>query len=237
MDSRVKFIMNSVEIVQRIKSRGFYPIRVELDADRDEWSRLPFVGTPEEFFDAAKAMGATIVFLSVYKFDEEDFNYEPEFSEDDIPDDETDADQMRPAEESFDLTVALPSLADFKRHIGEEYGFFLVAKSQLETLSLYVTESWWDSFQEQRDKAIQKVDEDRETIREKMEEQRLKKDESLLKQLRSLLDNPEFSRIPTQRGMKAYALEKFPDLEEVNDFRFTQEIQKLSDKVKSRKRR
>jgi hypothetical protein len=231
-------IMNTAEIIQRIRAVGFYPIQVQVDADQDEWSGLQFVGSLDEFFDAAKAMGAPIVFLCVYKLEEEDFHYEPDSSEDDVPVDEAaDFDEIPAVEESFDLIVALPSLSDFKKHIGEERGFFLAAKSQLGILSLYVTESWWDSFDEQRDRAIQKLNEDREAIREKMEEQRSQRDENLLKQLRNLLHDPEFSRIPTQRGMKAYALEKFPDLDEVDDFRFTQEIQKLSDKVKSKKRR
>jgi len=33
--------------------------------------------------------------------------------------------------ESFDLTIALPSLADFKKRIGQEYQFLLMAKISL----------------------------------------------------------------------------------------------------------
>jgi hypothetical protein len=70
-----------------------------------------------------------------------------------------------------------------------------------------------------------------------MEAQRLKQEESVLAKTRSLLDDSEFCRIPTQRGMRAYALEKIPELDEVDESRLTQEIQKLSDKAKARKRR
>jgi fructose-1,6-bisphosphatase len=98
-------------------------------------------------------------------------------------------------------------------------------------------ESWWDSFEEHRANAIRKVEEDREAIRDKMEQQRLKKEDEFLAKTRNLLDDSEFCRITTQRGMKAYSLEKFPELESVDDSRLTQEIQKLSDKAKARKRK
>jgi hypothetical protein len=100
-----------------------------------------------------------------------------------------------------------------------------------------LSESWSDSFDEHREKAIQKVDEDREAIQKKMEDQRSKKEDGLLAKTRSLLDDSEFCRIPTQRGMKAYALERFPELENVDDSRLIREIQKLCDKVKARKRK
>jgi hypothetical protein len=37
--------------------------------------------------------------------------------------------------------------------------------------------------------------------------------------------------------MKAYALEKFPELEEVDESRLVEEIRKLDDKLKARKRK
>jgi hypothetical protein len=226
--------MTSSELMQRIKSAGLYPIPVEGSSDRDVTPDLMFSGSLEDFFEASKALGATVMFLFISKLDEEDFRYDSDYDGEDEGDESDDS----PGDaESFDLTVALPSLADFRKHIGKESQFLLTAKSQLAALSFHLPESWWSSFEEQREKAVEKVDEDREAMREKMEAQQLKKEESLLAKTRSLLDDPEFCRIPTQRGMRAYALEKFPDLEDVDDSRLTQEIQKLSDKAKARKRR
>jgi hypothetical protein len=37
--------------------------------------------------------------------------------------------------------------------------------------------------------------------------------------------------------MKAYVLEKFPELEEVDESRLVEEIRKLDDKLKARKRK
>lgn len=233
--------MITSELIQRIKSAGLYPIPVEGGATRDEPTDLMFSGSLEEFLEAAKALGATVIFFSVSKLGEEDFNYDLDYDYkdggEDLDEEVLSSDESAGDAESFDLTVALPSLADFRKYIGEECQFLLIAKSQLAALSFSLSEVWWNSFEEQQQKAIEKVAEDREAIREKMEAQRLKKEESVLAKTRSLLDDSEFCRIPTQRGMKAYALEKLPDLEGVDDSRFTQEIQKLSDKAKARKRR
>jgi|CXWL01.1.fsa_nt_gi hypothetical protein len=233
--------MLTSELTQRIKSAGFYPIPVEGCTSRDESTDLVFSGSLEEFFEAAKALGATVMFFFVLKLGEEDFNYDLDYdykdSGEDLDEEVLSSDESAGDAESFDLTVALPSLADFRKHLGKECQFLLIAKSQLAALSFSLSEAWWDSFEEQQQKAIEKVAEDREAIRKKMEAQRLKKEESVLAKTRSLLDDSEFCRIPTQRGMRAYALEKFPELENVDDSRLTQEIQKLSDKAKTRKRR
>lgn len=223
--------MTTSELVQRIKSAGFFPIQVELFADSNESVGFKFVGGLEDFFEAAKAMGVTTLFVFVCKLEEEDFLHDSDYEDDD--------EELigRSEKESLDLTVALPSLANFKKHIGHECEFRLTAKSSSASICLCLTEDWWDSFEEQRDKAKAKFDEDREAMREKAEKQRQQKEEALLKQIRNLLNDPEFSRIPTQRGMKAYALEKFPELEEVDESSLIEEIRKLDDKIKARKRK
>jgi len=233
--------MITSELMERIKSANLYPIPVEGGTVRDETPGLMFSGSLEDFFEAAKALEATVIFLFVSKLEEQDFQYNSDYNDEDGVDDldegEASSDQSERGAESFDLTVALPSLADFKKYVGQEYQFLLTAKSQLAALSFCLPESWWSSFEEHRDKAIQRVDDDREAIREKMEKQELKNEESLLAKTRSLLDDSEFCRIPTQRGMRAYALEKFPKLEDMDESRLVQEFQKLSDKAKARKRR
>ena len=233
--------MITSELIQRIKSAGLYPIPVEGGATRDEPTDLMFSGSLEEFFEAAKALGVTVIFFFVSKLGEEDFNYDLDYDVkdggEDFDEEVLSSDEFAGDAESFDLTVALPSLADFRKYIGEECQFLLIAKSQLAALRFSLSEVWWDSFDEQQQKAIEKVAEDREAIREKMDAQRLKQEERVLAKTRSLLDDSEFCRIPTQRGMRAYALEKFPVLDEVDDSRLTQEIQKLSDKAKAIKKR
>jgi len=196
-----------------------------------------FKGSLGGFLDAVKAMEVRVVFFSALTLEEEHFKYVPkpddDFNDPDYPE-ETDTIKD---EESFDLTVALPTLAKFREHIGKEGMFHLIAKSPREMLNLYLTEAWWDEFGEQRSIAADKVDQNQEEVRERMEKQQAEREEQLFKQVRALLSDPEFCRIPTQRGMRAYALERFPDLKDVSAFRFTEEIQKLSDKIGGRKRK
>ena len=231
--------MTTSELFQKIKSVGFFPIQAEWNTDHSESSELRIIGSLEDFLEAVRALGITVVFLSVWKLEEEDFLYTSE-NEDELDnsnEEETPSDGLAGNNESFDLTVALPSLADFKKHIGQEHSFNLMAKSQSASISFRLNESWWDSFAEQQDKAIQKVDENREAILEKMAKQELQKEDNLLKQVRSLLSDPEFCCITTQRGMKAYAVEQFPELEKIDEAALRKEIQKLSDKVMARKRK
>jgi hypothetical protein len=230
--------MTTSELAQQIKSAGFFPIHVKWNPARDEDSELQFSGSLEEFFQAAKALEIKSIFFFAWKLDEEDFLYDSDCEDDSDPSDEESASEKSDANnESFDLTVALPSLADFKKRIGQEYQFHLLAKNQFVSISFSLSENWWNSFEEQREKATQKVDANREVMRERMEEQRLEKESGLLKQVRGLLNDPEFSRIPTQRGMKTYALEKFPDLEKVNESSLVKEIRMLHDKLEARKRK
>jgi hypothetical protein len=230
--------MTTSELIQRIKSAAFFPIHVERNTDRNGDSELRFVRSLEEFFEATKALGITSVFFLARKLDEGDFVYDSDSEGDNDFSDENELASEKPdSNESFDLTVALPSLVDFKKRIGQEHEFLLVARNQFVSIRFSYSESWWDSFAEQREMAIQKVDGNREAMREKMEKQRLGKENELLKQVRGLLNDSEFSRIPTQRCMKAFALEKFPELEEVDEPSLVEEIRKLDDKLKARKRK
>jgi hypothetical protein len=88
--------MNTSEIIQLIKSAGFYPIQVEWNSNRNENSDLRFAGSLEDFFPAAKALGATIVFFFVWKLEEEDFLYDSDYEEDgdeNSDEEETDSDK------------------------------------------------------------------------------------------------------------------------------------------------
>lgn len=230
--------METPELVGKINTAGLYPIRVEGDTDPDGSSGLRFLGSLDEFLAAAKALEATVVFLFVSQLTDEDFQYASDNFENNSSDsEEGDFEESQESDEPIDLTIALPSLVEFKKNLGDDYAFLLTAKSPFGAINFFLAKDWWIAFDQERDKAIKKIDQDREAIYEKLEAKQRQKEDDLLKQLKGLLNDPEFSRVPTQRGMKAYALERFPDLEDVDDGRLTLEIQTLSDKVKARKRR
>src|SRR5208282_4376687 len=115
--------MTTAELIQQIKSAGLYPIQVEGNAERDKSSDLSFVGSLEEFFEAVKMLESKAVFFFVGKLDKEDFLYDSDYDEEDYDEEEIDSDKSVNNEENFDLTVALPSLADFKKHLGKECAF------------------------------------------------------------------------------------------------------------------
>jgi hypothetical protein len=235
--------MTSSELKERIKSACLYPIPVEAHNERGQIPELIFSGSVDQFLEAAKALGASVIFLFTSQLDEEDFYYESDLGddyefEDDADDDEhEDSDEPTANPESFDLTAALPSLAEFKKHIGQESWIQLTAKNRLVSINIQIFADWWDEFNEQRVKAKEKCEENLEVHRERMEEKQEKKEKELLAKMRGLLDDQGFCRIPTQREMKVYALEKFPELEDVDESRLVQEIQKLSDKAKARRRK
>lgn len=59
-------------------------------------------------------------------------------------------------------------------------------------------------------------------------------EKELVRLVRNLINNSEFVRMPTQRGMKEYALEMHPELSEMDDASLSREIQFLSDKIKAK---
>ena len=59
--------------------------------------------------------------------------------------------------------------------------------------------------------------------------------EDAVKQLRTLISDKHFSGLSTQRAMKAYAIDKIPELEELDDARLKVEIQNIAAKIEARK--
>lgn len=232
--------MTITELSQILSSQGLYPIRVEGDASRDENEGLVFIGAFDEYCAAVKVLGTKAIFLFVSELDETDFSYGINSDhEDDLEygDDDSDLDEKHEKEDidmQVDLCLALPSLSEFKKHIGSECAFRLSAIGELADLDFYIEENWWLSFASERDKAIKKVEEDQDAIRKKMYAKLAERKKVLIKLIRGLLNDTEFVRMPTQRSMKAYALEKYPELNEMNDFELVQEIQSLNDKIKAK---
>jgi hypothetical protein len=106
--------MTTSELMQRIKSAGFYPIPVEGSSDRDVSPDLMFSGSLEDFFEATKALGTTVMFLFISKLDEEDFHYDSDYdSEDEIDEsDNPSGDAESSVTIKFQLRGALTNRAD-----------------------------------------------------------------------------------------------------------------------------
>lgn len=220
--------MTLTELKALIESHGLCPIQVDGEATDDKRDEFLFTGAIEEYFKAAKVLNATAVFTFVSTLDEGDFLHEVESHEN------GDEPEQTETEIEIDLTVALPSLSRFKQHLGKECAFRLLAMGERTTLSFYIEEDWWRQFVNECYEAIDKVEEDREAIQRKIAKQQADKEKELVKVVKNLINDNEFVRIPTQRGMKVYALEKHPELSEMDDVSLSQEIQLLSDKIKAK---
>ena len=238
--------MKKDEIIKLIQSANIFPIPVEAVNDtRKMHPDMDFSGSIEKFFEAVKALNIPAIFLLTETLGDEYFVYDPEPSVDDeCVDIQSEANEVSTELEQVDLTAYLPSFAYYKKYIGQERGTVLIAKSNIVSLGFLVTAPWWEAFQEQRSAAIAKVDAEIEARREKTaclrEEEdvaRERVEDELISKVRCLLDDRDFCKIPTQRGMMAYALENLPELEEVDEDRLKQEIQKLSDRIKARRRK
>lgn len=230
--------MTTNDLKERIKSTGMYPITIEYPDTNEEEKIAWFDGSLDGFVEAAKAFNSAVIFLSSEKLEEDDFVLEVDDDDDDTEESDVEiTDSDHEDDEPIDLVGVMPSLGKFKKHVGQECYFLLTAKSQLGELSYLLTETWWDDFRDEKEKAVANVLENREAIREKLQASRDEKEKKLLAGLRRLLDEPEFCRLTTQRAMKSYALEQFPELEDVDDERLKEEIQKLYDKASFRKRK
>ncbi len=139
------------------------------------------------------------------------------------------ADDNYPKEIS--LYTILPEISEYNKYISKECVFKLSLQSEKFILDYYYYEPWWNEFIELGEKAIEKIDENKDSIIQKIEEEQRKKDKTLISQLKELINEKDFTRLPTQVAMKAYAIEKIPELVELSENKLKLEIQKLNGRI------
>ena len=213
-------------ITTKLVSEGFFPIRVEGSTNRDNSRGLIFVGDLDEFVRAAKALKAEVIFVTSRVLDEADFKYEAD--EDDQEDDDS---SETIDSEPIHLPSVLPSLSMFEKYIGQECAYKLSLPMAYNTLDFYTQEPWWTDFIEMVIEAVGKIEEDREAARAVQRAEREAKQKEVLDRLRKLINDSDFVRLPTQKAMLAYALDKVPGLEVVDQMTLQSEIQNLNAKI------
>jgi hypothetical protein len=225
------------QLAQTISGLGLVPIpvegQVEGQIDSDDFPLPLFSGTIEEYLTISRSIETKAFLIYSRIFSQDDLIYEPDDEEMlDEEDERTEEEQLEPVK--IDLTVALPELVSYKNKLGSYCSFLLVAVGGIVHLGLQIQETWWQRFSEDRERAIAKVEENRELILKKMEQKRSERDKELIKSLRSFISDDEFVRIATQRGMRSYALEHNPELEQLGDSILTKEVQALWDKIRAK---
>lgn len=249
------------DLMQALTATNLYPIPVEGDIDYESVQGLSFIGDLEAFIQAAKALNARCVFVTSRTLEGMDFLYQavevtggPQHY---AAVRRRDLHDAQPAIEGLelqmwrhttagrrdiqtdlgsvvDLREVEPSLNEFKERLGSECGYRLTVHSPTEWLEYILHLEWWKRFSKLRDGAIEKILQERALAESKQNEKEEKRSGQILNALRLLINDPDFVRLPTQRAMQAYALERIADLDIIHPNTLKTEIQSLDAKIKAR---
>jgi hypothetical protein len=225
--------MTLQELMQSLTSAELYPVRVEGDAEHDNFGGLVFLGDLDAFIKAAKALSARCVFVTTQTLEESDFLFQEE-----RPRGRFAAAKSRTlstgTEPDVDLREVDPALNEFKAHLGRECAFRLGVHMPHPRLEYLLRESWWQRFSELREHAMDKVDQERELVASQAGEEGMRRREGVLTAVRELINDPEFAILPTQKAMLGYALQRIPGVETIPVAKLREEIQVLAAKIKAK---
>lgn len=178
----------------------------------------------DEYLEAVKSLRSDVIFISAIRITEEHFLY---LDDDDEDEDDADADII-------DLCSVVPELNKLKKRIGEDGHFDLSVSITSGNLSFSIHEEWMEHLVELLNKARDLVNENRDSELALIREEEIAKSKEVLKKLHGLISDKDFVRLPTQRAMQEYAIDKFPELEDVADHDLKLEIQSLKAKIQAK---
>ena len=221
--------MNLDNLIKKLVSESFFPIRVEGSAFKSKDSGFVFVGDLDEFLKAAKALKAEIVLVVNAVLSEDDFKYEFDEENGDY-DDESDGGESEP----IYLPSVMPSLSEFKKYMGQDYAYKLSVITMSNSLDFFIQEAWWDEFIERYFEAVEKIKENRNASWLSQQAEHEAKQKEMLERLKMLISDSAFINLRTQKAMLAYALEKIPELEDIDRATLQSEIQNLNAKIEAK---
>lgn len=210
--------MTLTDLLSELRKENLFPIQVETIPEKSD--DLVFVGGLSEYVQAAKALQSAAIFVSAITLSKEHFLWSD-------PDADVDCDE----DEGIDLCQIVPSLEEFTSRIGQDGHIDLSIPLPKGNLTLAIVEDWMRAFVELRSEAqdlLRQASQEKYEREEAAEEARRK---HLLKNLRGLISDEDFVKLPTQRAMLAYALEDFPDLETLGNGLLKSEIQDLKARI------
>lgn len=207
-------------LLEKIRAAGLLAIGVEAVLDRE--NDMAFAGDLDAYLSAIKTLHGDVVFFSSTTLDSDDF-----VCEDDFDDDGT-------GSGSRDLCDIQPNIGKFKSNIGAVGQFDLAAYTGTYGLTISIVTDWYSEFLTLRDSALGVLDAktDRENARREAEqEERL---QNGLQKLEALSGDRAFMGLPTQRAMRAYALEHIPELTNIDDHDLKTAIADLKARIQAR---
>lgn len=211
------------DLSTKLETEGLFVIQTEGSTDKDDSRGLVFVGDLDKFINAAKALKSDIIFITTRLLDHEDFLYEVE---EDYEDDDNGK-----SPEPIQLSTILPTLKEYEKYIGKECAFKLTIRTTHSVLEFYTQEIWWAEFREMLWEAIDKLENVRKDKRLTQLSEKIARQKGLLDQLRKLINDSAFVKLPTQKAMLVYAIEQIPELEDMNQNLLKAEIQNLDAKL------
>lgn len=227
--------MTSDELIEKVSDAGLIAVPIDDVASQGDGQGFAYKGELESFISLAVKLEAKFLLLATQVISEEDFIYETEkiaFDEEEA-DDET---------EQYYLPEHLPTLRNFVDRIGQEGKFRLVMQIPGLRVNFYHTNDWCLDLIDLVRVGIEKIDnyhgaaaKRQQKLEMERYEETLKKEGELLKKLKDLLKDGTFVRLPTLRAMQTYAIEKYPELEDVDPTAVSNEIANLSDRIKIKK--
>jgi len=214
--------MTLTELDALLSDAGLYPILVE-SLDNHNSRSLAFVGSLEGFILAAKVLDSNALFISTTSVAEEHFYFA-----------ETSATDSIGETEEIDLCKIVPKLKFYKDKIGECGIFDLCTSSTKANLSFSITEDWMQSLAQLLAEARERVEEMSLLTQSELRAKEAARTKAVINKLRTLVKDQDFARLPTQLAMRAYAIDKIPELEEVHESELKREIQELRAKIQAR---
>ena len=136
--------MTRDQLFSLIQKAGLIPVPVSREGDADEVLNY-FEGELAGFLVAAQAIGSTTVFVMEEPLREEHFFY----SFEDAPASGEDAAEYA----EIDLTAVLPTLEEYRKHLGDTYSFFLMARGGADNLCLFHYAEWVEDFEDEVEQA------------------------------------------------------------------------------------
>ena len=209
---------------ERLRVAKLHPVHVEGSPLDDDVRGHTFIGSFEEYSDAVRAIGTPVVLIATLILEERRFWYAPD-SEDEFSTEET---------ELSDIFQIAPRLQAYKTHIGKIAMYKLSAALATGTLNFFINEPWGLAFIKLWESAIDEVDGNKAVAEAQLKAYKQTKDRDALSALGALIRDSDFVRLPTQKAMIAYATEKIPELEAVDEFALRSEVQKLHAKIKAK---
>lgn len=216
--------MTLVDLLSQLRGASLSPIRVEFVPEHSY--DIEFVGTLDEYIEAAKALQSKVTFVSTITLSDANFL----FDDPEADDDQTEIED----EERIDLCLFVPALKKFKDRIGEDGRIDLFVPLTNGRLTFSVAEDWMMTFAELHSKAQRRVQQSAQGERAQQKADDEARIQKCLGNVRDLISDKDFVRLSTQKAMLAYAIEKFPELEDCNEIYVKREIQKLKAKLEAK---